>query len=202
MNSTHAFRLTQGFYSLFLGLWVGAMVMLAVSAGITFKTVREYKPLITVAPYRDATLIGKAEVILAGGIVGQMLRGLAVISGVCAAVVAVCLVLQYTCFRNRLAHGGNSWLAATRIVLLLLPMAVIGWNEVYLTPTIHRERAAMYDPEQGEDARAMAKGRFDLLHKLSERTMGLSVLMLACAALLSPFAFVDEREPLAPASGK
>ena len=196
----------QGFYALFLGLWVGAMVMLAVAAGLTFKTVREYSPIITTQPYNQRP-ISEHPAMLAGAVVGNVLQGLAVICGVCAVVVAVCLVLQYTCFRDRLESAGNSWLGAVRIVLLALPMAVLVWNVAYLTPEIHRERAVMYGgtgPKSGSlldraqasdvDGRTHARERFDRLHKLSERVVGTSVLMLAIAGLISPFAFTVSTE--------
>jgi hypothetical protein len=188
------FRLVQGFYNLFLGVWVGAMVMLAVSAAITFRTVREFKPMIMAAPYDKGALDDQASKIIAGGIVGNVLGGLAWISGVCAGVVCVCLVLQYSCFRDRLEQRGNSWLAATRVVLLVLPMAVFVWDVAYLSPAIHGMRAVMYNPAERAMDRDIAHARFDKLHVLSERVVGLSVLMLAAAGLMSPFAFVSGNE--------
>lgn len=183
MKSNFAFRLTQGFYHLFLGVWVGAMVMLAVTAAITFRTVRDFRPALNGVSEEPVSQM------IAGGIVGNVLQGLAVISGVCAGVVAVCLVLQFACFRDRLERAGNSWLNAARVVLLLFPIMVFVWNVVYLTPEIHAARAEMYDLQKGVMDRAIAKDRFDFLHKLSERVVGGSVFMLAAAALLSPFAF-------------
>jgi hypothetical protein len=190
-SSTTAFRVVQAFYALFLGAWVGAMVMLAVSAAITFQTVRSYKPMIMAAPYDKGALDAQASNIIAGGIVGNVLGGLAWISGICALVVGVCLLLQYVCFRDRMEQRGNSWLGAARIVLLALPMVVFVWDVKYLTPVIHAERAVMYNPAEKAMDREVARAHFDKLHALSERVVGTSVVMLVLAGLISPFAFVE-----------
>jgi len=197
MNLT-GFRLTQGFYWLFLGVWVGALVMLAISAAVTFKTVREYQPTLGLAPYSDAALAPDAPGILAGAITGKALRGLAKLQMVCAAVAAVCVLLQCTAFRPMLASGVCGRMNLLRIALVALPIAVLAADQLAITPRIWEHRTVMYDPNLSPEQRTAARTEFQTYHKLSERIVGVAVLSLVAAVLVSPFAFRGQPEPSQP----
>ncbi len=183
MGSAVGFRFVQGVYWLFLGTWFGAIVMLVVSAAIIFKTVRGYEPTIQAAPYNEFP--DKAADILAGGTVGQILAGLAVIQLVCAATVLLCAVVQSTVFADRVVGGVTGWLNVLRIALLLGPMVILAADQLLITPRLGQHRQIMYDAKQPESARAAARQQFDHLHELDERVVGLAAIMLLAAIFAS-----------------
>lgn len=194
MGNGTAYRLTLGGYWLFLGVWIGAMVMLAVGAGITFKTVRDYQPTLHKAPYDDPALADRAAAILAGGIVGNTLKGLAVIQMACAAVVVVSIIAQCTLFARRLRGGATGWLNIARVALVVLPVAVLAADRLVVTPRVWELRQTMYDPSRTVETRAAAKAEFDRYHKMNERMVGLATLMLAGAMLTSAFVLHQDRQ--------
>jgi hypothetical protein len=189
------FRIVQGFYWLGLGTWFGAMLMLVIAAAVTFKTVRAHQPTIGVAPYNDPMLAEHHSSILAGGIVGNVLRALSTLQIICAVIVVTAVVLQCTVFADRLA--GPVWGAANllRIALIAVPIVVVAVDRLHITPTVWQHRAVMYDPGQPAESRAQARAGFDRYHKLSERVVGAAMFMLAAAVLVSPFVLHAPRGP-------
>ncbi len=196
MSADFACRLTWGVYHLFLGTWFGAMVMLVVAAGITFATVRQYQPTIGIEPYRELTEIESQPKyplpvrILAGGIVGNVLKGLVVVQTLCAVVVVICLAVQWICF------PGPRWADALRTLLIVAPIVVLAVDVTVLSPRVWRERSVMYDPAMPQPQRVEAHARFQKLHKLSERMVGMAALSLGAALVLSAWAL-----PLAARAG-
>jgi hypothetical protein len=173
VSSLRAYRWTSGFYQLFLGLWFGAIVMLVFAAAITFATVRGELPQWTETQQN----------ILAGGIVGNVIRnGLTMIQLTCAVVVAVCMLLQAVVFGDRLRHG---WLNRLRVALIAIPIVIVITDVAYISPTMHTLRQGMHD--QANANRDADKAAFDRYHKLSERITGGAMFMLAGALLVSPF---------------
>lgn len=189
MNPTTFCRFVWGVYHLFLGTWFGAMVMLIIAAAITFKTVAAYRPTLGAEPYARLTEIDAGAKypigvrVLAGGIVGNVLKGLRGISLVCAAAVAVCLVLQWTLWPVR------GWANLVRTVLIAAATAVVLIDMAVISPRVWRERAVMYDPDQSAADRAAAQSRFERMHKLNERIVGVAALSLGAALVLSAWAW-------------
>ena len=196
--SLTGFRITQGFYWLFLGVWIGALVMLAIGAAVTFKTVRHYEPALGLEPYNDPVLAPHAPGILAGAITGNALRSLAVVQMICAAGAAVCVVLQCTVFRGALSNGVGGLANLVRIALVALPIVVLAIDQLAITPRIWEHRAVMYNPILSDEQRSAARETFQKYHKLSERVVGMAVLSLAAAVLVSPFAFRAGESNLTP----
>lgn len=192
MKSLTAFRLTQGFYWLGLGTWVGAVAMLIIAAVLTFRTVRVYRPTLGVEPYNHPALADRAAPILAGGTVGAMIKGLAVVELSCAGVIGVCVLLQCTVFSSRLSGGIKGIGNLLRILLIAGSVAVVIAQVWCIGPGVWRERTAMYDMEQDASVREAARLRFDRLHKISERATGTSGLMLIGAVLVSAFVLHGE----------
>ncbi len=183
-----AFRLTQGAYWLGLGTWLGGLLMLAVAAGITFLTVRQYQPTLHTPPYDQLTDVEPYRV-LAGGIVGNVLQGLAVIQVICALVVLGCVSLQVSLHRRHLRNQGRHWANFLRLLLLLFPLIALTVDQTVVTPNLWQARQTMYDPSQPAPKRVEARAMFGRLHTLSERMIGAGALALAGVILLSPFAF-------------
>ncbi|MDX1682951.1 MAG: DUF4149 domain-containing protein [Phycisphaeraceae bacterium] len=186
-----AYRMTQGVYYLFGGIWVGALVMLAISAAITFRTVRTHQPYLTDGPYARPALAEKAPEILAGGIVGNVLKSLNRVQGVCGLLVALCVVAQCTVFRDRLAGGllGPGNLA--RLGLLAVVALVALANAWWVQPQVWHWRQQLYDASREAEQRAVAQADFDHWHKRSERLAAASLFLVAAAMLISPLAFKD-----------
>lgn len=218
MRSSTTLELVDGFHYLFLGVWLGAIVMLAVGAPITFRTVRQHQPALQAPPYNQPELADRAAPILAGAVVGNSLRGLSAIQVVCALGAGVTLAWRRVLLRRHAAgqsiiprpeqgpdapaHAAPAWdddewndaqriarLAAhARTALLILAVAIVLFDRAWLTPRVWQTRAAMYDPDQTPAMRDQARARFDSLHKTSERLVTTTALSLAVALVLSPLA--------------
>lgn len=193
MSHPSRFRLVQGFYWLGLGTWFGALAMLVIAAGITFRTVRQYQPVITVEPYNDPTLTGRAPDILAGGVVGNLLQGLARLQLICGAVVVVCVLLQCTAFADRIVGGRCGWRNGLRLVMIAGPLLVLAVDSLAVRPTIWKHRQVMYDPQQPQADREQAKARFDKWHKADTQLVGAAGLMLIGAVFASAFALHGDK---------
>lgn len=170
-------RIVNGIYYTFAGLWFGAMVMLAISAAVTFKTVRAQMPAAEPA----------AQNIFAGNIVGNLIDALAVVQMICAVVIVVCIILQSTAFSYQLKRGMVNYL---RVALLLVPVALLAFDRLHVNPTIRIHRAAMVETNDAD-----AKAAFDQYHTLAERLGGATTFLLAGAILISPLALQRETGP-------
>lgn len=201
MSELTAFRLTQGVYWLFLGMWIGGMVMLVIGAAITFKTVREYRPALGLEPYNHPALAESAPGILAGGITGNVIRGLRTLQIVCAVVVAIALVLQCTAFADYLSGGWKGTANLLRIALVALPVLVLLVENKVIAPRVWEQRLVMYNPQTPPEKREEARAIFMRYHKLNERLVSLAALSLIAAILASPFAFKTYSTPLPSSVG-
>lgn len=169
-------KFVTGLYYLFLGLWFGAMVMLAVTAAVTFKTVRAQMP--------DAT--ETAQNMFAGSIVGNVIDALAVIQIVCAAGILVCVALLW----KRASPGIANKL---RLACIAACIALLAGDRLHINPTVHAHRVVMHDPQAAPAVRDAAKVQFDRYHKFSERIGGAQIFILAGTILISPFALHRNR---------
>lgn len=163
----------SGVYYLMLGMWFGALVMLVVAAVATFGTIRDSQPDMTAAAQNQ----------LAGSIVGSAIDKLAVVQVVAAVAITVCVLLQCTVFRREL---GPKVFNAARIVLLVLLLAVLGADRLFVAPALHTQRETMHSAAGVEQEQA--KAAFDRTHKMSERLAGVCMLLIVAATLTSPFA--------------
>jgi len=179
VSSIRAYKWTAAFYQTFLGLWFGALVMLAVAAAITFATVRGMYPQWPV----------DQQNMLAGGIVGNLIRnGLTTIQVLCAVVVAVCTILQCTVFRDRIAKGWLNWL---RVLLILLPIVILAYDQSCNTPRMLELRERMFD--QSSPDRNVARQEFARRHELAEQLTGTATFLIGGALLVSSFVLIPGR---------
>jgi hypothetical protein len=188
MTPSTGLRATEGIYYLALGVWLGAIVMLAIAAAVTFKTMRAYDPILQTAPYSAPQLQDRAAPILAGAIVGNSLRVLAVLQVSCAVVIGLCVLAQCAIFAEYLRGGVAGRANLLRLALVILPMALLAVELTVISPRIWQQREIMYDPGESEAAREQALTTFRRHHLLSEQIMGAAGLALAGAILVSPFA--------------
>lgn len=183
------FRINQALYHTFLGVWLGAMVMLvlAATAAFAFVTGPETTVQATIEGFRSPLTGSDANGWVAGGIVGTAIARLEVLQLVCFAVVGLATAAQCTLFRARLATGATSPRNLLRMLLLLGPVAIVAFNLAVVGPGIDEHRSAKYDPATEPQARATAEAAFDRYHGLSTRTYGAATLLLLGASLLSPW---------------
>lgn len=178
-------RLNNGLYYLSLGAWFGAIVMLAISAAATFKTMRGYGPIIPGEPWNQPGLAERAPVILAGAAVGASLTGLKVVQTICAIIACATAALQCSVFSDYLTSHRRSGLNILRLLLLAVPVVLLLLNVFHITPRTIQERDIMWDMQQTQQVRDDANARFQTYHKLSERTTGAAGFSLAAAVLVS-----------------
>ncbi len=183
-------RSVDGVYYLLLGVWCGGLVMLAVGAGITFRTVRSYDPVLGAEPYNDPALADQAANILAGGVVGNVLGGLAVVEIICAVGLLACVVLQWSVW-------GLRWrvMNLVRLGLLVVAAGLLAAHLWVIAPAIDTHRSRMYDPALTAGQRAEARAAFEPYHEASEKTAGGMLLLLAGACVISPFVLGSEPTP-------
>ena len=197
----NGFRVNQALYQTFLGVWLGAMVMLVLAATAAFGFVKD--PQTTLLAQVDGfggPLTGSAaNGWVAGGIVGKALGRLEVLQLVCFAVVGVATLLQCTVFRARLAAAPASKRNGLRVFLLVVPALIVLFNWVVVAPGIDANRAMKYDPAADPVAAEAADEAFAVYHGLSTKSYGVSTLMLLGATLLGPWCFQREGRPAVPA---
>lgn len=195
-----AARLTNGVYYLALGTWFGAIVMLAISAAVTFHTVRAYEPTLHASPWNQPELAAQAPVILAGAIVGGSVHALNIVQIICAIIVALTLIAQHTAFRSYLSCRITSVRNIVRLILIAIPAAVLLLTLCWIMPNILVHRSIMWDMTQTTAVREQAHDDFEHFHKLSERTVGFASFALAGSVLVSSLVLgSSQRESKTPA---
>ena len=191
------FRVNQAVYQAFLGVWLGAMVMLVLAATAAFGFVRDPATtlLVQVDGFGGPLTGSEAQGWVAGGIVGLALGRLEVLQLVCFGLVAAATVLQVTMFRGRLAAPPASKRNGARVFLLVVPALIVVFNLLVVAPGIDANRTTKYDPAAEPAAQDAADARFATYHGLSTKTYGVSTLMLLGAMALGPWCFLrDEHE--------
>ena len=191
------FRLNQALYHAFLGVWLGAMVMLVLAATAAFGFVRDPQTtlLVQVEGFGAPLTGSAANGWVAGGVVGVALGRLEALQLACFAVVGVATLLQCTRFRARLAAPPASKANGARVFLLVVPALIVLFNLAVVGPGIDANRAAKYDPAADPVAAEAADEAFATYHGLSTRTYGVSTLMLLGATLLGPWCFQRDGAP-------
>ncbi len=183
------FRVQLSIYHLLLGVWTGAMVMLLLTATASFSFVRQHTLIVGVQGYGEPLKGETATGFIAGGVVGAALSRLMVLQALCAVGVWVCIALQCTRYRRLLDGAITSKRNGARLFLLAVPVGVLLFNVLVVSPGIEETRRAKYDASIPADVAAESEDRFDRYHRLSTRTFGVATLMLMSAMVLSPWCF-------------
>jgi hypothetical protein len=132
-------------------LWLGAMVAIALAAPVVFQVV----------PSRD----------LAGRVFGGILARLFPLIYVCGAAILIAGVLQLA-GRTRMSRGE---LARYGLVVAMLAIAV--YTGVVILGEMQTIQASLPGPIETLPLDSGPRARFDSLHKLSERLMGVDVVL-------------------------
>lgn len=190
-RSTKVQGVVQSAYWLALGVWIGALVMLAVAAAIVFRTSRAMEPVLLQPQFSTPDLVGQSATILAGAIVGNVIQALLKLQLVCAVLLIVAMVYQHVSLRPLLAL--HLRLNALRVGLILLATLVLVVNMAYITPAMWTQRERMYDNTQSAEYRLAAREQFNALHKFTERVTGGTALGLVIAGIASGLIFSSGR---------
>lgn len=186
-----AFRLTLGLYYLALGTWFGATLMMGLSAGLTFATVRAQPLVLTEGPAATPEMAARAQDFLAGNVVMEGFAAFTIVQLCCAGVLIVLWLLQHTVFRPLLAHRGRSRWNLVRSGMIGVALAVFAYDLVLVRTSMVMLRTEMYYHDH-IDAQGLDRieVEFDRLHRWSSRAMGVAALLMAAACVASPGVFV------------
>jgi len=200
------FQLIQIIFWLAASTWFGAVIFLAISAPIVFRTVREANPVL---PHvLSVNLEGQHATLLAGSIVGNLLARLGVIQLGCAGVVLVTSLLQFL-FAN--TGGPNVYVGIFRCIICIIAAAVVAYDRFFIWPKILRSRAEYVDHADEPELANPAKDRFDAHHRQSMTlmmvTLGCLLLLIMYSANVQPApestnAQIQQDNRAAPSAGK
>ena len=187
------FRLTLGLYYLALGIWIGATGMIAVSAGLTFVTLRQAGPTLTEGPGGNPELAAYTADYLAGNAVNPAFTGLTFIQAGCALILLLVIVLQATLWRDRQIRRGHHWINILRLGAIGAALALFLADGLITRDTMDDLRGQMYRPGVTVEQYEQWQQPFQQLHQRSARAQLGMAGLLAAAGLLSPFVFIDRR---------
>lgn len=149
-------------------LWLGAMVAIALTAPIVFQVV----------PSRD----------LAGRVFGAILERLFLLIYACAAVILVAGAL------GQIGRRCAGRIELARYALVALMLAIALYAGLVVLGELRALQAALPAPIETLPLESGPRARFDALHQLSSRLMGLDVLL---ALGLLPLLLSNRRSPAA-----
>ncbi len=182
------YRGVTGLYHPLLGVWFGVILMFGFAAGTAFQTARAVDPAVW-APAAESKLESPAADRVAGMIVQATTQWLVVIQLVVAASVVGLCIVQCTLLRPMLSRGVLGGANLARLVMLGVAVSGVLWMAGWIVPRMAEHRAWMYAADLGMVDRVEARRVFQGMHVLSERVMGGVALLVAAAAVVSPFAF-------------
>lgn len=183
--------LVQGLYYLALGTWLGATVMMGMAAGTTFAVTRRMEPKLDSGPAALPDVAPYASEYFAGQIVNVVFGWHTGVLAVCVVLLVLACLLQFTVFRDRLAGRGRSWANLARAALIGVAVALFAADLLFTRQPMRDLRTTMYDEQATAAERASAREAFAGLHEWSSRAMGVTALLAAAAAVVSPFAFTS-----------
>lgn len=195
MNDLHLLRITVGGWWLALGVWLGAMVMLALAAAATFRAVRSFEPTINAPGHvaADDPAAPRHSDIIAGAVVGRSLRSLSMLQRLCAFVAVACLIVQTSVLAHHLAGGAWGWPNVLRMIFIALPVLILLADIYVVSPRVWSLREQMLDPAATVEQRAVARTEFQDAHKLNENMHKAATLLLAGAVIVSAVALHPAR---------
>jgi hypothetical protein len=177
-----AFQIVQTLYWLALSTWFGGVLFIAIAAPIIFRVVREANPIL---PHvLAANLEGAHGSLLAGSIVGELLRTLSNIQFACAAVLMLMLVGQWLV----MGPGDlNRWQAVIRSCLFVAAVVLNVYDRRFVAPKAFRFRQEYIDHADEPEVANAAKEQFDHYHRESVRVLFIIVVVLSLMVVFSTY---------------
>lgn len=198
MTHVLSFRVSVAGWWLSVGVWLGAIIMLALAAAAVFRVVRDFDPTIGIAGYEafapsSSTALAAEGAnrhadVIAGAVVGRSLTALAVLQRICAAAAVICLIVQTAFFACHLAGGAWGWPNVLRMVFVGLPVLILAADLYVVSPRVWTLREQMFDNAATTEQRTDARAQFQKVHRLNENMYKASTLLLAGAMIVSAIA--------------
>ena len=177
-------RIILSLYYLFLGSWLGSLIMLAISAQATFSTLRSYQAIPQIEPYSLPLFADHASDIIAGAAVASSINTLNTLQLFLALGTLLSLLALYFLTPSNQSHRPIAFIRTTLFILAAAALCV----QVFLTtPAMKIYRNAIYNPDLTQSQRTTKRAEFQSLHHFSENTAKATAALLITTILLSPF---------------
>jgi hypothetical protein len=168
------FELVQTFYWLALATWFGGVLFVALAAPIVFRTIRENNPILPTV--LSVNLEDEHSSLLAGSVVGNILRMLSNVSLGCAGVLLLTLIAQWLVM-DRTGH--NILAAALRSTLFVAAAALALYDRFAIWPKVWQYRQEYIEHADEPEVANPAKDQFDRYHRESVRLLSVMLVLLS-----------------------
>lgn len=175
-----AFQLVQTLYWLALSTWFGGVLFVAVAAPIIFRTVREWNPIL---PTVLAVNLEKQHgSLLAGAVVGSILRMVSTIAMGCAGVLLIMLVAQWLLMDRSV---GNVVHGVLRSVFFVGAVVFTLYDRYVTWPKVWKYREEFIAHADEPEVANPAKDQFDRYHRESMWLMCAVLVLLSLTIVFS-----------------
>ncbi len=174
------FQLVQIVYWLALATWFGGVLFIAVAAPIIFRTVREAKPLLP--DVLSVNLENQHGTLLAGSIVGAILRRLAGLQVICGVVLLAAMGAQWGLID---LQASNFSAAMVRAALAVGATGLALWEWKWRSPRLWRYRQQYIENADDPQIANPAKEQFDRQHVRSQAALQWTLALLLGLILFS-----------------
>lgn len=176
-----AFQLVQTIYWLALATWFGGVLFIGISAPVIFRTINERNPLLPMV--LSVNLENEHGSLLAGEIVGNLLRQLSTVAVFCAGAILLTLVGQWFVMDRGLRHNVVS--AILRAAVFVAALGLMLYDRYVLWPKLWKHRQEYIDNADDPDVANPAKEQFDRLHRESVRLLLIESMLLSLMMIFS-----------------
>jgi hypothetical protein len=175
-----AFSLVQTFYWIALATWFGGLMFVVLAAPVVFSVVKESRPILP--EVLSVNLENEHGNLLAGGIVGGVLRQLSTVFLFCAGALGVMLVVQWFVMG---ASNANRLGYVVRCTLFVACLALSLYDRHVLWPKVWRHRQEYIDNADDPDTANAAKDDFDRYQRESLRVLVVTLVLLSLMIVFS-----------------
>ena len=178
--SASAFQLVQALYWLALATWFGGVLFIALAAPVIFRTIRQANPILPTV--LAVNLEGAHGSLLAGTVVGDLLRMLSTVQIGCAAVLLLTLIAQWVVMAP---IALNIWPGIIRSCLYVAAVVLNLYDRRFVSPKALRYRQEYIDHADEPEVANPARERFDEYHRESVRVLFITVVVLSLMIVFS-----------------
>ena len=180
--------LIQTIYWLALSIWLGGVLFVAIAAPIIHRTIRESNPILP--NVLSVNLENEHGSLLAGSIVGNLLRMLSSVQFWCAAVMMLMLIGQWFLMLRapqNILHG------VIRSSLFVGAVVLAAYDRWVVSPKVWRYRQEYIDHADQPEIANPAKDQFDRYHRESVRVLFVTLAFLSLIVVFSSMVLPDGR---------
>lgn len=187
-----AYRFFNSIYWLALSLWLGALVMVTITAAVIFPTMRHLN--VTIPDIAESGFLDDHWRIAAGHMMEILFLVLDLTQLICATVVLFVTALQFTILGVSLRRFTH----VVRIIAAVIAAGCVCWHVFGLSPRMNRHLRAYWDAAIAGDTPAarVHQQAFDDAHPQAARLLGTTATFVALVIISSAAGVV----PLKPAS--